>query len=127
MPWPPRIGESLPRAEDAYNVREKLAAYSLDLDHAKGGRKAEGFARILGITAGDLDYLVNSLLGGVRVIPVSAVRDRDEYGMHCQVIVPIRGIGERTDRLANVLTVWELRWDGDSPRLVTAYITTKVT
>lgn len=44
--------------------------------------------------------------------------------MHCEVIVPVRGLAERADRVADVLTAWEVRWDGDAPRLITAYITT---
>jgi len=124
--WPPQIGASLPRAEDAYNVHEKLADYSLNPDHATGGPKAAGFARILGITADDLAYLADALLAGVREISVSEVRDRGDHGMQCAVIVPVRGLGQHASRVANVLTSWEIRWDGDAPRLVTAYITTKV-
>lgn len=115
----------LPRAEDAYNVHEKLADYSLRVDHSRGGEKAEGFAQVLAITLADLEYLAAALLGGARTIPVSAIRS-GEHGMHCQVIVPVRGLGERADRVANVLTAWELRWDGDAPRLITSYIATKV-
>ena len=43
-----------------------------------------------------------------------------------RVIVPVRGLRERNDRVANVLTAWEIRCDGDAPRLVTAFITSKV-
>jgi hypothetical protein len=46
--------------------------------------------------------------------------------MHCQVIVRVRGLRTHTDRVANVLTAWEIRWDGDAPRLVTAFITDKL-
>jgi hypothetical protein len=42
---PPQIGELLPRAEDAYGVREKLLNYSLKSGHPRG--KAEAFARVL--------------------------------------------------------------------------------
>jgi hypothetical protein len=124
--WPPQIGEPLPCAEDAYNVHEKLTDYSLNPDHATGGPKAAGFARILGITARDLDYLADALLVGVREMPVSEVRDRGVHGIHCGVIVRVRGLEQHAGRVANVLTSWEIRWDGDAPRLVTAYITTKV-
>jgi hypothetical protein len=40
----------------------------------------------------------------------------------CEVIVPVCGVGERTERAAS----WKVRWDGDLPRLVTAFITTKI-
>jgi hypothetical protein len=44
-------------------VREKLGGYSLRLVHPGRGRKAEGFARVLAITADDLEYLAEALLG----------------------------------------------------------------
>jgi hypothetical protein len=62
MSWPPKIGEPLPRGEDAYNVHDKLTRYSLKLDHADGGQKATTFLRILGISSADLDYLAQALL-----------------------------------------------------------------
>ena len=122
MAWPPRIGELLPHGEDAYNVREKLRDYSLNLAHDVGGDKAAGFLRILGISSGDLEYLVAALLDGARELPVTAVRDNPPFGFNCNVIVPVRGLGDRDDRVADVLTSWELRHEDDSPRLVTAYI-----
>ena len=53
---------------------------------------------------------------------MKTVRDNAPFRLNCNVIVPVRGLGERADRMANVLTSWELRHEGDSPRLVTAYI-----
>jgi hypothetical protein len=58
----------------------------------------------------------------VRELPVTAVRDNAPFGLNCNVIVPVRGLGERADRIAKVLTSWELRYEGDSPRLVTAFV-----
>lgn len=126
MAWPPKIGEPLPRAEDAYGVHEKLAGYSLKLDHPSGGAKAAAFARVLAIALEDLDYLAGSLLERLREVAVSAVRDRDDGSILCEVIVPVRGLRDRSDRVANVLTSWHLRSEGDPPRLVTAFITTKI-
>jgi hypothetical protein len=120
--WPPKIGEPIPRAEDAYNVQEKLRDYSLNLAHNVGGNKAAGFLQILGISAADAEYLAAVLLDGVRELPVMVVRDNAPFGLNCNVIVPVRGLGERAGRIANVLTSWELRHVGDRPRLVTAHI-----
>jgi hypothetical protein len=120
--WPPKIGEPLPRAEDAYNVHEKLREYSLNLAHGVGGAKAAGFLQILGISAADAEYLAAALLDGVRELPVKTVRDNAPFGLNCNVIVPVRGLGERAGRGANVLTSWELRHEDDRPRLVTAFI-----
>jgi hypothetical protein len=69
----------------------------------------------------DLEYLADSLLRGAREVPISEVRDRGANGVLCEVIVPVRGLAERTDRVRNVLTSWQIRWDGDPPRLVTAF------
>lgn len=126
MSWPPKIDELLPRAEDAYGVHGKLARYSLRTEHDDGGPKAAAFARVLGRTAADLDYLAEALMASVRTYPVVEIRDRGEFGMHCRVIIPVHGRGDRADRVAKVRTVWEIREDGDAPRLVTAYITTKL-
>ncbi len=74
MSWPPENGSLLPNADRAHGVREKLAGYSLKLDHVGRGKKAEGFARVLAITAADLEYLAEALLGGIRTTPMSGVR-----------------------------------------------------
>jgi hypothetical protein len=68
--WPPQIGELLPRAQDAYGVHEKLVDYSLKAGHPRG--KAEGFARVLAVTADDLEYVAEALLSGVRTTPCPA-------------------------------------------------------
>ena len=78
------------------------------------------------MTPDDLEYLAESLLDGVRTTPMSDVRNAGPYGFHCEVIVHVRGLRDRADRVANVLTAWEIRWDGDPPRLITAYIVSRV-
>ncbi len=124
MSWPPQIGELLPRAEDAYGVEEKLLNYSLKAEHPR--RKAEAFARVLAVTADDLEYLAEAVLSGVRMTPVSGVRPAGVHGFHCEVIVQVHGLRDRADRVANVLTAWQIRWEGDRPRLITAYIVSRV-
>lgn len=62
------------------------------------------------------------MLEGARELPVTAVRDNAPFGLNCDLIIPVRGLGDRADRIANVLTSWELRHEDDRPRLVTAYI-----
>lgn len=111
--WPPQIGQLLPRAEDAYGVQEKLLNYSLKAEHPR--RKAEAFARVLAVTADDLDYVAEPLLSGLRTTPVSGVRPSGVHGFHCEVIVQVRGLRDRADRVANVLTAWQIRWDGGPP------------
>jgi hypothetical protein len=54
--------------------------------------------------------------------PVSGVRIRPPYGIHCEVRVPVRGLGAKTERVIEVTTAWELADAGAAPRLVNAYI-----
>lgn len=124
MSWPPQTGELLPEAENAYGVHDKLARYSLKPGHVK--RKADAFAHALAVTADDLEYLADALLAGVRATPVSGVRAAGQHGFHCEVIVRVRGLRDRADRVANVLTAWQIRSPGDPPRLITAYVVSRV-
>jgi hypothetical protein len=122
--WPPKIGEPLPNADRAHGVHQKLARYSLQAGHPR--RKAEAFSRALAVTADDLEYLANAIIEGAQEHPVSGIRERGDYGVHCEVIVPVRGLRSRADRVANVLTAWQIRSAGDPPRLITAYIVSRV-
>ncbi len=61
----PVKGELLPRAAEAFGVHVKLATYSLDVSHKKGGPKARGFERILGITIDAIEYLEGAIYTGV--------------------------------------------------------------
>lgn len=122
MSWPPKIGEPLPRDVETYNVYEKLRDYSLNLAHDNGGDKAAGFMQILGIALDDLGYLAAALLDGARKLPVSTVRENALFGLICNIVVPVHGLGEHADRVAPVRTSWELRYESDRPRLITAYI-----
>ncbi len=118
----PTIGESSPRANEAYGIEAKVTAYCLNLDHEVGGPKAQGFLRILGIGLEDADHLAAELRDGLRVARISDVRDNTPFGILCEVRVPVRGLRERRDRIVAVTTSWELRDADDRPRLVTAYI-----
>jgi hypothetical protein len=113
----------LPRAENAYGIHEKLAGYSLNLEHADGRHKAVLFEAVLDITAADADYLAESLIAGIADTPIRAVRENAPHGYLCEVRISVRGLRARSDRTAIVLSVWEIAWDGDAPRLVTAWIT----
>jgi hypothetical protein len=62
--WPPKAGELLPRGAEAIGVRGKLVGYSLNPAHKRGGSKARGFERILGITIEDLGYLEAAVQAG---------------------------------------------------------------
>jgi uncharacterized protein DUF6883 len=111
----------LPRAAEAVGVRRKLAGYSLAIEHESGGPKAYLFQQLLGITLADLDHLVAEIEGGILGEPVTRVWEIP-YGQRCQVLIPVRGVGIHHGRVMVVTTGWLLRYVGDYPRLVTAYI-----
>lgn len=108
--WPPQIGELLPEAEKAYGVHDKLARYSLEPGHPR--RKAEAFAHALAVTGDDLEYVAGALLAGVRTTPVSGVRPRARTASTVRSLCKMRGLRDRADRVANVLTAWQIRWQG---------------
>lgn len=118
----PAVGELLPRAAEAFGLRYKLETYSLDIAHKDGGPKALGFKRILGITIEDIGYLEGAIHTGILVVPVSSVRDKPPWGVECVVAVPVRGLGEKNDRVVNMRTTWLLAGGADPPRLVNAYL-----
>jgi hypothetical protein len=68
-PLPSLEGRPVPRAAESYGVQVKLETYSLDVNHKKGGPKARGFERILGITLEDIDYLEGAIYTGVQLAP----------------------------------------------------------
>ncbi len=112
----------MPRAAVAVGVRRKLATYSLELGHTSGGPKAVLFERLLGITREYVDHLVAEILTGVLVAPVTRSWNNPPYGVGCGVLIPVRGVGIHQSCVMPVTTGWELRYVGDRPRLVTAYI-----
>ena len=121
MAWPPRVGELLPRADEAAGVRRKLIAYSLNQTHEMARPKARGFALILGIGIDHVDYLESEVLRGILTEPVCAVRANPPYGVNCVVEIPIRGIGTQRKRVAPVRTIWELTARTAAPRLISAF------
>lgn len=121
LPARPVVGEPLPRAEEAFGVRYKLATYSLDTTNEVGAPKARGFALILGITIEAIDYLEAQIMARLLDAPVSDIRDSPPYGVKCTVDMPIRGIGVKADRVVRVRSAWEIAEPGDPPRLVSAY------
>jgi hypothetical protein len=116
------VGELLPRAEEAIGVRYKLATYALDMEHEVGGPKAQGFARILGITIDSIDYLESEIHAGIRDTPISSVRNNCPYGLSCVVEFPLRGVGGYEGRVVKVRTIWQFAATGTRPRLISALL-----
>lgn len=102
-------------------MRSKLATYSLDVAHEKGGPKARGFELILGITIEAIDYLEAQIMARVLDTPVSEVRDNPPHGINYVVDIQVRGIGAKAGRVVTVRTIWIVGATGDPPRLVNAF------
>jgi hypothetical protein len=98
--WPPTIGQLLPRVQNAHGVESKLRAYSLNMQHEIGAHKARVFQRALGIGLDDVEHLVDQLLVGIGDTPISDVRDNAPYGVLCEVVVSVQGIGVAAGRLS---------------------------
>jgi hypothetical protein len=122
MGWPPKVGELLPRADEAVGVRERLVTYSLDSDHADGSPKARGFALILGISLDSIDYLEAEIHAGILQAPVKSIRSNPPYGTNCVVEFPLRGVGRYSERVVPIRTIWEIAAAGSPPRLVSAFL-----
>lgn len=122
MGWPPKAGELLQRPEEATNVREKLAGYSLNMAHRDGGPKARAFERILGMTIDDLDHLEAAIHDGIGATEMSSVRHNPPYGYNCVVEFPLGGRGEKSGRTARLRTVWRVAAPDSPPHLTTAYL-----
>lgn len=102
-------------------MHHKLETYSLVPGHDEGGHKARVFELALGITRREVDHLAAEILGGLATQPVTRV-EMTPWGVSCRVQVPVRGVGIHSGRVVPVTTGWELRYVGDRPRLITAYI-----
>ena len=69
-----------------------------------------------------MGHLGEAILAGIETVSIDAVRDNAPYGVNCVVDVPVRGLGDKEDRLVDVRTVWELTSREAVPRLVSAYV-----
>ncbi len=110
-PWPPRAGELLPRAAEAYTVPEKLAWILSDEGH---GRE---WARVLHIGENDAQRFWAAIARAILDAPIHRATDKAPDGVVCGVATSI-AVGERT---AKARTSWHYEHSRDVPRLVTAY------
>ncbi len=108
-------------AKSATGVRKKLIEYSLNFEHEAGGSKANAFQLMLGIALDDVEHLATTIEAGILMHPVESVRPNPPFGTSCVVTVPVEGVRERTGRLVNVRTVWEIVEREAPPRLITAF------
>jgi len=83
------------------------------------GGLGEDWAAVFGVGLDDADRVWELLRLAVRRAPVTAIRDRGQYGLVCEVRLWL----EVDDRAATVITAWHVADEKSPPRLVTAYPT----
>lgn len=106
MPWPPQVGELLPRADEPVGVEYKLRTYSLNLRNPKSWPKANGFSVMVGLDLTAIEYVEQQILRGILMTPIRTVRAKPAVGYHCAVQFQIAGKGRYSHRTAELRTVW---------------------
>jgi hypothetical protein len=107
--WP-SIGQPLPGAEDPFIDPTKFVEYLLDPESERGRHKAEVFLRALDIERSDWEHLRDGIIAALPNHPVSACREpqREHEAYTWEVLVPIKGIGEKARRQLLVVTAWAM-------------------
>lgn len=112
MTWPPKPGEALPRAADAWSEAHKWSDWIL----AERSHGSE-WAHVLRVAVQDVDVLWEALTTRIRLDPITRIRDLGAYGLNCEVDVELAIRG----RSARIRTIWNYEGPGAAPRLVSAY------
>lgn len=110
MPWPPRIGDPLPRASSIWYERIKLE-WILGPD----GHGPE-WGRVFHTRVEDADQVWDCIAQAVPIAPITDIHGTGiavSYGVFIGVTL--------NGRFAPVLTAWHYADEGAAPRLVTAY------
>ena len=122
MPWPPRVGELLPRYDEPIGIEEKLSAYSLAFGSEDGGSKAKGFQKMLGIDLSAIGHLERQIRVGIATTPISSVRRKASGAIHCAVQFRIAGPDRYSHRTASLRTTWEFIGPTAPPRMTNAFL-----
>jgi hypothetical protein len=111
VPWPPKVGEPLPRAAEAWCEQAKLRDWIL-------GEKGHGseWRRVFRIQAEDSDLVWESIAEAVLRSPIREVRG-EGIAVTYSVLIELT----INDRIATVLSAWHYKDESAAPRLVTAY------
>ena len=100
-------------AASAASVRDKLARYTLNLEHPRGGSKAQWFQQALGFTRQNSEELARQLVFDEKTAVQTAVT---EYGTSFNQTINVVGAN---GRMLPVKTGWMKGKDGVA-RLITA-------
>lgn len=108
----------IPNGDRAVVDIQKLEGYCLDPSHEDGKHKAEGFLKLLGMTAAHAHYLRRALLSRVRQDPSAKLGFRDGFGQRYALDFELEGPAGK----AIIRSGWIIRGDEDFPRLATCYV-----
>lgn len=110
--WPPKVGDPLPRAAEAWCEPSKWDGWIL----VTRGHGAE-WAKVLHVGLDDVEAVWAAIAEAVLADPVSKVRDLGAHGLNCRVDTRLT-IGPRS---APIRTAWHYADTDSPPRLVSAY------
>ena len=107
----------LPNPEKTFIDNNKLAGYSLNVNHDEGKHKARVFKSALNLTIDNIEELKQALLEAVKTY--EAILDKaNSYVQKYIIDFPLT----RDNKTAIVHSVWIVRNDENFPRLVTCYL-----
>jgi hypothetical protein len=106
---------SIPAANTAIIVPEKLRDYVLSPTHPVGRFKAVFFAK-LGYSQDAWQRLADDLRA--QHLPIAATSEATPYGVKYRIVGPLTGPAGRS---AMVVSVWMVRANGAAPHLVTLF------
>jgi len=107
----------LPNAERAVVEIAKLRDYSLSADHKDGKHKARVFQSALGLAADDAEWLRERLLEAAQHHDCVLGKKTSHGQLHVMDFTLTH-----QNKTANVRSVWIVRTDENTPRLVTCYV-----
>lgn len=113
MPWPPKIGEPLPRATDAWYEQRKLDWILGDEGHGPEWQK------VFRVTASDSGMTWEAIAYATLGSTIEIVRDCFPFGVTCGIRIDLEINGRR----APTTIGWQYAVEASAPRLVTAYPT----
>jgi hypothetical protein len=114
MPWPPKVGEPFPRAEDARYAWSKIEDWILG-----GEGHGPEWATVFQVGLDDWRLVWEEIRKATMSATIQEVRDRSPHGFACEARVRIT-LGNRS---ARVKLSWHYADVNEAPRLVTAYPT----
>jgi hypothetical protein len=111
VPWPPKIGDPLPRSVEVWFEQPKLDWIL--------GMKGHGpeWSRIFRIYPDDRELAWEAIANATPGSMIQVVRDRSPFGISCGIEIDLAF----NRRNALVTVAWHYAFENAAPRLVTAY------